>query len=252
MNITPFYYQIHLACVNEIDASPKNYVDDSINELMKDMNHSHIKSLIEYGEYITNPEKRNGTQKPDLKQRIILNNSLMALYESKIINLWKTIEIKIKEIAEIAYGANTDSFYIWNVVKAYFAEKNIVFGDIKHYREINRLRLVNNTIKHQGLVWTGDINFDEFKREKNHPYHNDVIVLPMVQSYYARVKKYVYPFLEDLKSRVLSERFDMTDDKMQELAIEIAKRMNYNDALKFANTFLKLYNLESKIDATPL
>ena len=74
----------------------------------------------------------------------------------------------------------------------------------------------------------------------------------MVNQFYGRVKGCIYPFLEDLQTEIAKERLRFDDAKLLKLAVEIAERMDYNDALKFAKQFLKLYNLDSKLDYTPL
>lgn len=75
--------------------------------------------------------------------------------ELAIIGLFKTIEIKIKEISKISEFFTEEKIKNMNKIvclKKYFKNIGINIEEIDNYFEFNELRELNNCVKHSGVV----------------------------------------------------------------------------------------------------
>ena len=83
----------------------------------------------------------------------VSKEKLKSLVEMKVINLYKTYEIILKELISHTFpNQSNKSLYQWENVKGLMAEHEIKFGEINEYPFINQLRLVNNNIKHSPYI----------------------------------------------------------------------------------------------------
>lgn len=75
--------------------------------------------------------------------------------ELAIIGLYKTIEITIKKCARLSTLFSEEEIlkmYNFKLMKKSFKNQNIFFENIENFREFNELRLINNCLKHSGMV----------------------------------------------------------------------------------------------------
>ena len=131
-----------------------------------------------------------------------LYENLTAIYEMRIINLFKSLEIGIKYKIEQAYkGVETKQFFRWQVLIEFLRTKNISPPSLKGYQETNQLRVVNNQIKHGGELNNKVRNIPEFVSDNQ--FHFDSL-----QKFLARVSEPVNQFFSELTRNIYSDLYE--------------------------------------------
>lgn len=73
--------------------------------------------------------------------------------ELSIIALYKKVEIDTKAALGIVYPSEkTDDWGYWDRLEGFLKRKMVEISELDGYLEVNELRLVNNAIKHGGVV----------------------------------------------------------------------------------------------------
>ncbi|AXX59691.1 hypothetical protein FORC53_1352 [Vibrio vulnificus] len=168
----------------------------------------------------------------------MLEDQLLSLSEMKIISLFKSFEIVQKELINVAFeNVNTRELYLWENVKSFFNSKNISYGRLSGYDNINQLRIVNNNIKHSHVI-DGEVNRLGIKEFKD----LDVFTYESLDKFYSRVSGSVGAFLETLSETIINHLFGYDDDRLCEMVEELSQTMNKQTMLKLAKL------LEEKAD----
>ncbi|MGN8545426.1 hypothetical protein ACQPTN_10995 [Bradyrhizobium sp. 13971] len=74
--------------------------------------------------------------------------------ELSIVALYRIVEINTSRMVAHEFGlaAKRDAAYLPRLKNLLFTRKGLVLDTVPHYRAINELRLLNNAIKHAGVV----------------------------------------------------------------------------------------------------
>ncbi|EOW6614243.1 hypothetical protein ACOZZ1_002031 [Vibrio fluvialis] len=160
----------------------------------------------------------------------MLEDQLLSLSEMKIISLFKSFEIVQKELINVAFeNVNTRELYLWENVKSLFNSKNINYGRLSGYENINQLRIVNNNIKHSHVI-DGEVNRLGIKEFKG----SDVFTYESLDKFYSRVSGGVEAFLETLSESIINHLFGYDDNRLCEMVEELSQTMNKQTMLKLA------------------
>lgn len=126
----------------------------------------------------------------------VLRERLSALGEMQIVYLYKCIEVSVKNMLRVAYGAD----YSWKDDKIIALEKKgIDTTSLEGYLEINTLRLVNNKIKHSEDLYS-ELNstFPDFANTESFLDFEDFNL------FYEKVLPACSAFLNSLKEKIIS------------------------------------------------
>lgn len=165
-----------------------------------------------------------------------LEDELFALLEMKIIYSFKHLEINIKKLLTASYNDKSiNKHYKWENLIEYLKMKNLDNTKIKGYKEINQLRILNNSLKHAGDFMNDDLNgIPEFKGKS-------VIQSEDIAKFYIRVENAPIIFLESLGNLIYNNLYEFDKSKIQEIAKSFALRMDKKDAGKLITELLSYY-----------
>jgi len=164
-----------------------------------------------------------------------LQEQLLALFETKIIYAFKSLEINIKHLLNLAYKDKVTKFGRWDDIGQFLALKDISISTIENYKEIDDLKKVNNALKHSDKA-LGDKLKDvaEFKNKQE-------ISHAELELFYERIKDAPDKFLKSLVSAVQNDLFSFDVDRLSEISKSYALRMDKSTALAFSESLMKLY-----------
>lgn len=155
--------------------------------------------------------------------------TLQEINEMKIINLYKNVELSLKELVFTAYPDISKhikkGLFRWDNLETFFVEKMIILKNLKGHKEINQLRNLNNNIKHSKYISPNISSIEEF-REK------DILDSDSVESFYIRVKKPVLNFVKLLSEKIIEDLYVFTDQRLNEIVIDYIDRMDIDDRKK--------------------
>jgi hypothetical protein len=152
-----------------------------------------------------------------------------ALAQSKILLLFRHIELATKKCIETAYpNLISNGLYRHDTLISFFSTKNINFKKIDQYRLYNELRLVNNNIKHGNEINSQVDKIEEFKNKTTFR------IFPLIE-FYNRIEKPSLQFLKNIGETIVMDLYEFDDIRISNLAQEFKSRMNSNDM----STFLK-------------
>ena len=120
--------------------------------------------------------------------------------EMMIIALYKTIEIAILKMAtasELFTPAQLKSFFRMSDLKKHLNNKICNIKTLQHYLAYDELRLINNAIKHSGVVKKELAAYAEFKFKKGQK-------LKDLHNHYYRLRNNVDRFLLSLQDRIIT------------------------------------------------
>jgi hypothetical protein len=169
------------------------------------------------------------------RQASYMEDELQALAEIRIIYAFKHLEINIKRLLTTAYpGTNIKSFYKWDSLNDFIKSKGIAPKQLKAYKGVDELRVVNNTLKH-----TLELN-DEVRKI---PEFTKAALISHIalDEFYTRVKSQPFVFLNDLCHAIFRERFIFDDQKVDDLAEQLASRLDKEMALHLADKLIKTF-----------
>jgi len=156
---------------------------------------------------------------------LFCEEELLALEEMRIVFLFKSVEIAIKEMMSIAFPKlSKKDLYKWEFVTSHLKSQGIPVKEIAGYRETDALRSINNHIKHAlapdresiGVVacWSND---SEFTNQK-------------LLAFYEQVKPNVIDFMENLGNAIVKAVYDLDDARIESMAVDIASRLSTSQA----------------------
>lgn len=153
-----------------------------------------------------------------------IKEEIWALVEMKIIYAFKFLEINIKKLIRTGFSeTQTKDFYKWDSLNSFLKGKNIKQYKLKGFQEVIQIKDVNNSLKH-----SGEFN-DEIKkripefRDKGNISFNDLNL------FYARIKDFPKTYLGELASAIQAELYEFNEQKIDEIANDIACRMEKKD-----------------------
>ena len=168
---------------------------------------------------------------------IYKEDEILAFLEMKIIYAYKFLEINIRRLLKSVYLLNSpEGFHKWENIKDFLKSKNIPISEIKSYREIEELRLLNNCLKHSSELNNLKTKISEFSNEKQINYMS-------LKKFYDRIKKSPAIFLDSLASALYNEQYEFDDEKLKVIAHSFALRMNKETAERFKTFLIKSYDL---------
>ncbi len=164
-----------------------------------------------------------------------------ALSEMKIVYLFKSLEIGIKNIISTAYpDIKTKDLYKWENVITFFKTKNIDITKFPEYQDANDLRKVNNNIKHSSDIDEDVKKIKEFK-------DSDSLLHELCETFYNRVKPKLIDFIKSLSQIVISDLYDFPDERLNGIALGFTNRMDKATAEKFTKMIMINYKCELRV-----
>jgi hypothetical protein len=147
-------------------------------------------------------------------------DALLSLEEMRVIYAYKTLEKAVGGMLCVAFPkVNKKDLFKWEAVKSCLSINGIRISQIAGYAEANGLRIVNNNIKHSVDLNDETRNIPFWKDETEFTHEN----LP---KFYELIKDKVLLFAEKLGDALISNVFELDEEKIDTLASEIADRLN--------------------------
>lgn len=160
---------------------------------------------------------------------------LQTLVEMQIVYAFKMFEIGLKQLLSAAFSLKKSrELYKWENIIYLLEKKGLKIKQVEHYPDINHFRLVNNTIKHSGLVTSEMKNIPEFSNK-------DYLDYQSLRRFYVRVNDIPIKFSNAVAHQVYQFLYCYDDNKIQKIAKKIALRMEKADAEKLCKELLSLY-----------
>ncbi|HEY8660104.1 MAG TPA: hypothetical protein VIL78_13810 [Hanamia sp.] len=232
----------------------ENLLDPPIDNLIKSLKTRRIAARSEY-QKLTKLERGNPEEFRKLEEKenlsgtslqasminyfqeiIYLEDELFVLFEMKIIHAFKFLEITIKQLLSAAYEDNSvKQQFRWESIGQFLNSKNILIKDINDYENIEKLRNVNNSLKHSEKEIDHRIKqIQEFKNK-------DTLNYIDLESFYTRIKKSPAIFLNSLVHYVFKDLYTFPHERIFELSKSFALRMDKKDAMEFSKELLRFY-----------
>lgn len=164
-----------------------------------------------------------------------IQNQIFALSEMNIIYIFKEFEINLKLLLKKVYGNDDKELYNWDKLKDYLKSENISISKIKGYEEMRQLKELNNHLKHNNKVISGKIkNIKEFKGE-------NILTEEMINKFFKRIKSSPINLINGIVNAIYSNLYEFDEEKIKQMAEDIAKRMNKKDAKLYWEEIQKYY-----------
>lgn len=223
-----------------------NIYDLAIDKLIAEKKAEIEKSNAAYQNIRNSKEKQAGATPSDdysaemdmfyhIECKIHNEEELRSLLEMKIIYAYKFFEINIKNLLRASFDLkNSNNLYKWDNLVSFLGLKGINYEQIDGYKEINQLRIVNNTVKHSGQYDSKLSTVTEFSKSKQLTYES-------LDTFYERVKKCPLAFSQGLASAIHTVLYSFDESKLKKMATYFALRMTKADATKFGHELLNLY-----------
>ena len=214
-----------------------NQASKKFNKLLELVGKGNFASLEKRREEYEKNGKNLYNDFMNLKQEVDdFENELFALYEVQIIYAFKNLEIRIKGLISQSYPTeilNKNSK--WGNLIEFLRFKKIEPKNILGYKEINELRIVNNSIKHSASKIDNSLNeIEEFKEQNN-------LSFELLKSFYQRVKSFPNLFVKALSEMIVKDIYEFNEERLFTMAKSLAERMTIEQATKFNKLLSKHY-----------
>jgi hypothetical protein len=156
----------------------------------------------------------------------------------KIVSLYKNFEILLKEMVYLTFpNVNKRELFLWDNVKSLLNTNGISLGEVSEYQRINEIRIVNNNIKHSGVIddQTKKQNIPEFDEKEQFDCDS-------LNAFYARIKDLPTSFLKDLSDKFIVYLFEFDDERINSIANEFKDRMDHQTGMKLIQALQNIYN----------
>lgn len=152
-------------------------------------------------------------------------DDLLALEEVRVVFLFRSVEIAIKEMIHIAFpNINSKDLYRWETIKSHLKVNGITVGNISGYQEIDSLRVVNNNIKHSSeLSEDTKRSLSFWNSELEFTYNN-------LRNFRKQAESKIRQFMEGLGEAIIEAAFNFDDSKLDTMACELAERLSSEQA----------------------
>lgn len=239
--------------IEEILNQTINKLDRPVNELILELKNYRDKeySNFEYwfGLENSNPERyseideiANQTghslqiqMREHIESALYVEDELLALLEMKIIYAFKHLEINIKKMIFHFYNELPNPNPKWHEMIDFLKKKNISVKDLNEYKEVNQLRLVNNSLKHSHQ--SVDKSLSEIEEFRNGSIQN----FESLESFYERIVESPSLFFCDLLEKVEKEVNDFNELKLKKIAENATNHMNKETAEKLIEEIKRKY-----------
>ena len=163
-------------------------------------------------------------------------DDLLVLEEVRVVFLFRTVEIAIKEMMHIAFpNINPKDLYRWDIVKSHLKANGITVGNIPGYQETDSLRVVNNNIKHSPEL------SEDTKRSL--PYWNSELEFTYnnLSNFREQVEPKIRQFMEGLGDTIIEAAFNFDDSKLEGIACDLSERLSSEHAAKLIEKLTSKY-----------
>ena len=193
-----YYLSAYLDFVSEsfenvVESTLDNAIFSIINNQKERVNKADISNNTESIEYLNDtliPIDDYYNYLYELEDKQII----FALYELKIIYLYKHFEIYLRELSGMSYEdwKTNNKVNNWDGIVKYYLSKDINLKNLNNYELVFELGRVNNSLKHSGKKINKNIkNIPEFKRVK-------LLESVHLKAFYLRVKDAPKDFIKEL------------------------------------------------------
>lgn len=152
-------------------------------------------------------------------------DALLSLAEMRVVFLFKTVEKAIKEMVEIAFPKiNSKDLFRWDMTISHLRANGVEIKTLIGYQETNRLRIVNNNIKHSLNIDTETKNIPCFSTEDEFTYKN-------LELFYKSIEVPVQEFMSALGKEIVKSAYELSAEKLEEITNELIDRYD-NEKIK--------------------
>lgn len=164
-----------------------------------------------------------------------LDDELYALNEMKIIYAFKHLEINLKKLLSASYGdSSVSKQFKWENLKQFVNSKEINISAVEGYIEVNKLREVNNFLKHSDIEYAPIKKIIGIKSDAK-------INSESLEKFYSDLKKYPNIFLISLANKIYQDLYEFDDNKLSKIANSYALRMDERTAKIMMEKLLNIY-----------
>ena len=167
----------------------------------------------------------------------ILEEQLLSIETMRLVYLYKSFEILLKDIVAEAFPrASKRELFQWEYVKSFLNSNGVMLGEVKEYQCVNKIRIVNNNIKHSSFI-------DETTQKQNIPEFagKDDFDSVSIASFYFRIKNKPKIFLRDLSEKIVAYLFEFDDERIKTIANEYKERMDSASGQKLITELSEIY-----------
>lgn len=165
----------------------------------------------------------------------ILSEQRLSIEEMKLVCLYKDFEIFMKEIIALCFpDSGMKELFRWDNVKNFLKGYDILIGDIKNHNLIDKLRVVNNNIKHSNII------DDKVKKANVVEFiSNEKFDCESLSDFYDRVRNEPVKFLEYLAEKIIEHLFVFDDERIDKIDRQYEERMEKETIVKLAEALIK-------------
>jgi len=161
---------------------------------------------------------------------------LKALFEMKVVYLFKTVEIAMKSLIHTAYPKiDPRNFYKWENMLSYFNSIGIKIASFEGYKEVNDLRKVNNNIKHGEMINDEVKKIKEFANENQFTHQN-------IEIFYKHIKPKIQKFVKLLGEAIIKDLYVFDDSRIDEISKDFKSRMDDKALQQLATKLTERYD----------
>lgn len=203
-----------------VDNLKGNTFIEAVENLIKQFNSELSKEIEDH------IEAENEFQQPLHLDTDYWEDKLLALTEMNIVYAYKEFEVNLKRLIKMTYKIDTRDLFRWQSIEVFLKSKGIKLSTLKSFKEVNEIRLVNNSIKHSNKIENELKKIAEFKSREYMDYNS-------LYKFYHRVKNHPYIFLEDLSTHIYDNLYNFDEKRLDFIANLYAERMDKESAIKF-------------------
>lgn len=156
----------------------------------------------------------------------LLEERLYGIYEMIIVSDYKEFETILKQLLKNSLELNKKNLY-FKEISTFLKSKGINISQIDCYNDINDLRKLNNYIKHSKISNIPN-DLKQIKEFRN----IDTINYTELKDFHRRVQGKRYNFIFDLKDKIFEYLYEFSDDRINNIAVRMHKRMDSNQINK--------------------
>jgi len=146
-----------------------------------------------------------------------LENQLLSLIEMKVVYFFKSLENSIKDLMKLAYPDHyVPETYKFHNVSKFFDFKGIKLSELKGYKEFDKIRIQNNSIKHRT---SPDSDF-LITIDGHNSYTYETL-----ENVYNENKDGAVLFIDSLKDIICDDLFMYSDERIKTIADGLAFKM---------------------------
>jgi len=230
--------------IQEILNQSINKLDRPVNEIITELKKERDREYSDFEYWLglesSEPEKYNEIdeianqtghslqiqKREHIESALYVEDELIALLEMKIIYAFKHLEINTKKLIFHFYNELPNANPKWHEMIDFLKKRNISVKELNDYKEVNELRLVNNSLKHS--TQSSDKSIMEIAEFKN----SSIQQFESLDRFYERIIDSPSLFFCDLLEKVEKEVNDFNETKLKKIAEKVTNQMNKEIAEK--------------------